>query len=293
MKKTLLINSQKCQTGMSLIEILIAMVIGLFLLSGIATSYISSHKSNVKQDELSKLEDSGRLALDVLSRAIEHTGYTPVHAGIIDPPFITDSTQVISETCPSGEDSVVNKALFTATKVTKDYINGDRISVAYNGDQRVNRDCSGRELPDSCKVDPPSVPATGASSNRSKIYNAFFIKKNTVIVDSIKRTQYRLMCAGSRDKSIQTISDGIENMQFMYGLSTLGGDVDRYVKAADVDAWNNVVSVQIAILVRSEKPVKPKKEQITYTLLDQKYTAAKDRHQRAVFTTTVRLRNTL
>ena len=282
-----LIISKNMSKGFSLIEFLIAMLIGLFLLSGIASSYISSHKSSVKQDELSKLEDNGRLALEILSKTIVHTGYTPIHAGILNPPFIYNGgPPVVSETCPDGSDSVVKTGIFSATRYTRDFVNGDQIGVIYNSDSRVFTDCSGGELPVSCQVEAPSVAAVGAPSDKSKIYNVFYLQKK----------KNRLMCVGSRTKAPQVIADGIENIQFMYGLSATGGDVDRYVRATDiVDAamWASVVSVQIAVLVRSDKPVKSKKEKITYTLLDQEYKTKSDKYQRAVFTTTVRLRNTL
>ena len=38
-------NNHKKQSGLSLIELLVAMVIGLFLLAGITTSYLSSKKN--------------------------------------------------------------------------------------------------------------------------------------------------------------------------------------------------------------------------------------------------------
>jgi len=273
-------NYKKTQRGLSLIELLIAMLIGLFLLTGIATSYLSSKNSSNKRDELTKLEDNGRLALEVLSQAIEHTGYTPINAGILNPPFVTDDAQVVSAACGAGN-SVENTGIF-ATRITKDDVAGDAITVMYNGDNRVFTDCTGSELPVSCRVAPPGA-AAGSSSVMTRIYNAFYLQGT------------ELRCAGSRDANVQVIADGIENIQYLYGLNTTGDDgVDRYVNAANVGAfWNNVVSVQVAILVRSEKPVKAQKEQITYTLLDQSVLANDDKFQRAVFTTTIRVRNTL
>ncbi|MCF6188845.1 MAG: PilW family protein [Cocleimonas sp.] len=275
---------KKQQAGLSLIELLIAMLIGLFLLTGIATSYLSSKKNSNTRDELTTLEDNGRLALEVLSGVLEHTGYTPINAGILNPPFITNDTQVVSAACGAGN-SVEGIGNF-ATRITKDGAldgtTGDAITVMYNADNRVFTDCSGGQLPVACQASPAGA-AAGTPSVATRIYNAFYLDSG------------ELRCAGSRDSSVQVIADGVENMQFMYGLDTTDdGRVDKYVNASNVGAfWNSVVSVQVAILVSSNKNVKAQNEQITYTLLDQSVTAPDDRKQRAVFTTTVRIRNTL
>ncbi len=271
---------QKKQTGLSLIELLIAMLIGLFLLTGIATSYLSSKKSSNTRDEFSMLEDNGRLALEVLSGVLEHTGYTPVNAGILNPPFITNDTQVVSAACGTGN-SVESTGIFS-TRITQDNAAGDAITVMNNADNRVFTDCSGGQLPVACQASPAGA-AAGIPSVATRIYNAFYLEGG------------ELRCAGSRDNSVQVIADGIENMQFLYGLDTTDdGRVDKYVNATNVGGfWNSVMSIQVAILVRSDKVVKAQSEQITYTLLDQSYTAPDDRFQRAVFTTTVRIRNTL
>ncbi len=272
--------NKKQQTGLSLIELLIAMLIGLFLLTGIATSYLSSKKNSNTRDEFTLLEDNGRLALEVLSGVLEHTGYTPINAGILNPPFITNDTQVVSAACGTGN-SVENTGIFS-TRITQDNIAGDAITVMYNADNRVFTDCSGGQLPVACQVSPVGV-AAGTPSTATRIYNAFYLQGG------------ELRCAGSRDSNVQVIADGIENMQFLYGLDTTDdGRVDKYVNATNVGAfWNSVVSVQVAILVSSTKAVKAQNEQITYTLLDQSVTAPDDKKQRAVFTTTVRIRNTL
>ncbi len=270
----------KTQAGLSLIELLIAMLIGLFLLTGIATSYLSSKNSSNKRDELTKLEDNGRLALEVISRGIEHTGYTPINTGILNPPFITNGAQVVSAACGAGN-SVENIGII-APRITQDNAAGDALTVMFNADNEVFTDCSGGELPVACRAAPAGA-AAGAPSVATRIYNAFYLQGD------------ELRCAGSRDGNVQVIADGIENMQFLYGLDTTDdGRVNRYVNANNVGAfWNSVLSVQVAILVSSTKDVKAQNEQITYTLLDQPVIAPNDKKQRAVFTTTVRIRNTL
>ena len=65
-------------------------------------------------------------------------------------------------------------------------------------------------------------------------------------------------------------------MQILYGVDSDGDDnvVDRYVNATQVGTFvNNIVSVQIAVLVRSAREIKSDPESITYTLLDEAVTA--------------------
>lgn len=277
-------NNQSKQTGLSLIELLIAMLIGLFLLAGIASSYVSSKSSSVKRDQASLLEDNGRLVLEIISKSIEHTGYNPKGAPLY--PFILNPADVVSDTCPDGSLNVVDTGIFKTTANDATVV-GDSLGVIFHGDGSVFSDCSGGALPMGCRLSPGPVPPKNDDSNSSRIYNSFY-------VDDATKT---LQCAGSRNGASQTIAEGIENIQFLYGVDTIGNDglVDRYMNAADVaapDQWNSVVSIQVAVLVRSLKWVKRTPESKTYSLLDAVVVSPNDRYQRAVFSTTVRLRNT-
>ena len=272
----------KKQQGFSFIELLIALAIGLFLLAGIATSYATSKGSSIKRDQFSVLEDNGRLALEIISRVVEHTGYSP--GGLTITPFITAPSDVVSDTCPdgTGTQNVIDTSIFSATT---DNAGGDTLSVIYQADNNMFTDCTGGVLPAGCRLSP--IPGINAIPEASKIYNTFV--RNTV-TDTLE-------CAGSRYGLKQVIAEGVENIQYLYGIDTINDSVvkvDRYVNASNVAGrWSDVVSIQIAILVRSLKPVKLIAESTEYTLLDEVITTPTDRYNRAVFSTTVHLRNTL
>jgi len=268
------------QAGLSLIELLVAMVIGLFLLAGIASSYVSSKNSSVKRDQVSLLEDNGRLVLEIISSAIEHTGYTPVNAGIMPSQFITTASDVVDDTCEDGTNNVMNTSIF---RITADNSGSDALGVIYHGDNTIFTDCTGAQLSANCRLKP--VPSTNNFSDAARIYNSFYVNSSTD----------RLLCAGSRSSTPQVIAEGVESVQFLYGVDTNGDNiVDRYTNASNIAGlWNNVVSIQIAVLVRSLKPVKSVAESKQFTLLDTSITSPSDRYQRAVFSTTVKLRNTL
>ena len=265
------------QSGLSLVELLIAMIIGLFLLAGITTSYLSSKKASIKRDQYSMLEDNGRLALEILTKTLEHTGYTSSKGVPLEDKFISVAADVSSSNC-GADQSVMNTAIFPAN-VTIDSNTGDSIGTIHLGDNDVFTDCSGGVLPADCRLETGTI-------DTSKIYNAFYLNE----VDNT------LMCSGSRDNAKQLIAEGIENMQILYGVDENEDDVaDRYVSANDVkdDLWNTVVSIQIAVLARSLREVKDKAEIKKFTLLDFEHTTLSDRYQRAVFSTTISLRNSL
>jgi type IV pilus assembly protein PilW len=87
---------------------------------------------------------------------------------------------------------------------------------------------------------------------------------------------------------------GVEAMQVRYGVDT---DLDRlitvneYVDADEVDDWNQVVSVSLALLVRSAEENSQTLDTRTYTLLETELEPFDDNFQRSLFTTTVTLRN--
>jgi len=260
------------QAGLSLIEMMIAMVLGLFLLIATTMVYFSSQRSSVSRSEYAALEDNGRSALEVLTRIIEHTGYISNSATPLDESFITSA--VIATNC-GGAKNVLKPALFGTIS------NGvsDSVGVVYIGDASLNRDCSGAQLPVVCQ-------AGGVGSvNASKIYNYFSVGVNAAGVPALN-------CAGSRSADLVEIAEGVENIQVLYGLdNNADSRVDQYVNATKVGSWNNVISVQLAILVRSLRDVKTKAETKKYKLLDSNTITTNDKYQRAVFSTIVRLRN--
>ncbi len=265
------------QRGLSLVELLVAMFVGLFLLAGISSSYLSSKKTSVQRDEYALLQDNGRLALETMSNIIEHAGYASFPSGSLFPSaFITGD--VVSKSCDAGGESVVAGSIGNFPSTFTGDGASDTIGVIYLGDNKLFTDCAGRELPVGCRLS-----KTNRNSDAARIYSSFFVENGI------------LKCAGSRTTIKESIAEGIENMQILYGVNIdEDPEVDRYIRATQMGTFaDNIISVQIAILVRSSREVKDKPESIEYSLLDKVYKAPEDRYLRAVFTTTINLRNTL
>jgi len=65
----------RAQSGFGLIELMIAMTLGLVLLGGIGYVYIGSRGAFRTTDNLSRIQENARYALDLMSRDIRMAGY--------------------------------------------------------------------------------------------------------------------------------------------------------------------------------------------------------------------------
>jgi type IV pilus assembly protein PilW len=63
------------QRGMTLVEMLVAITIGLLLLLAISAVFINMKRAFTSQDQLSQLQDNERLAVEVLTTTIQSAGY--------------------------------------------------------------------------------------------------------------------------------------------------------------------------------------------------------------------------
>lgn len=71
-------SNQQRQCGLSLVEMLVALVISLFLIAGVIQLFIGSKQTYRFHDALSRVQENGRFALEAMARDIRMAGYQPV-----------------------------------------------------------------------------------------------------------------------------------------------------------------------------------------------------------------------
>ncbi len=276
--------SNKRIQGLSLIELLLSAVLGMVIILGLVTLYLSSQKSSRTQDAVTNMEANARIALSSLRQTIEHAGYPSIYNVPLEKPFHSamDGNIDITATCRGGSQKLVNLSSIK-TKVTKDNGANDSIVVKYLSDNEndVNheliRDCTGTKVVPECSADPINGMY---NSMDAVVYNAFYIN-----------SENSLVCEGSANVTPQVIAEGITNIQFLYGVNTKSGM--SYLSATQLEtskAWENVISVQVAILVRSSKDVLKQNEGRYFVLLDQKI-SKNDKRIYRVYMTTINLPN--
>lgn len=87
------IHYKQCrQQGLSLVEILVAMAIGLLLMAGVIQIFMSNKATFRMQEGLGRMQENARFALDYMTRDIRQAGYLgctrnlEIRVGLQDPP---------------------------------------------------------------------------------------------------------------------------------------------------------------------------------------------------------------
>jgi len=268
------------QAGLSLIELMLAMLLGIFLIAGISIVYLSSKRTYNASNQLSQLDESARIAIKALREHIEHAGYT--RTGARNFPYLLSSSLTTAFACPSGDSNVSNPNTVRFAENDHSAGHGDSIGVAFQADKTLMRDCTGTAIPNDCL----------ANSATSMVYNSFWVQVSAA--DGYPN----LYCGGSRNYMPQPLAQGIENIQFLYGVDNDGAEngwkIDQYKTANNMTSadWEKVMTVKAALLVRSLERVHAQAEGGSYKLFEETITISPaDRYQRAVYTTTIHLRN--
>jgi type IV pilus assembly protein PilW len=206
------------QNGFSLIEIMIALLIGLFLLSGLMTMVQDNRRVFGNQNQLAQLQDSERVALTMMTDVIQTAGYFP------DPTSNSAQSTMLASAAPA---MVAGQAM--AGTDNAGVAPGDTITVRYatsSGDGILN--------------------CAGTSNSTGGIFT--FVNTFSVAVNPAGVSQ--LLC--TQNGTPYPLVNGVQNLTLRYGVNTTGSgsNVDSYQTAAQVTAaanWNNVISVQVAL----------------------------------------------
>ena len=124
----------------------------------------------------------------------------------------------------------------------------------------------------------------------------YYVANNSAGIPALHRTTIAVV-AGSLTEDTNELFEGVENLQFLYGIDNNADDVpDVYVNAGDTGLvldtdWRNVVSVRIGLLMRTPVPIGQAASYTVPDLLDVAQGTYNDNFRRRVFITTAAVRN--
>ncbi|MCW8825653.1 MAG: PilW family protein [Gammaproteobacteria bacterium] len=265
-----------CQSGLTLVELMVALFISLAVVGGIITFASSNKTSYTMQNELGRLQENARFALDTLARNIGSAGFRttmpiPPDVGIIAFDPFDPLVPLPIENIDPHTDPLMGMTVASGRA-------SDRITTTSESVTGSTQDCLGQNV----------LPADAGV----KITNTYFIG------DQDNDGQFDLYCLGSGSVASQVLVEAVDNMQILYGEDMDNDDIaDLYVNANNVTNWQRIMSVRIALLMSSLTPLRTgEMETETYRLLNTRTMgpfALGENRIRRVFTRTILIRTNL
>jgi len=255
------------QAGLSLIELMIALTLGLILTLGVIEIFLSSKRSYTVVTAQSETQENGRVVKHFLGRGLRHAGFwsDPTVPRFFPAQGVFQADQIFSATNNDSTDASV--------------VDGtDTVTVRFNGaaDQLL-RGCTGM-APDASQV----------------IVDRYYLRPaggNTNVPSLMCQSQLLDFDGNVVSTDTQQLILGIEDFQVELGI----GSADRIVRYVAPDAvtdWLDVRSVRYALIATSNNDTAGQANNTTYNLVTgESYTAPGDNRIRQVHRETVFLRN--
>jgi|TARA_Y100000296_G_scaffold32262_1_gene37334 type IV pilus assembly protein PilW len=274
----------KFQSGLTLIELMIAGLLSVIIAYFVGNVVISSNSSAANNSGSSEAQESARFISSWLQEEIRRAGYSPVMEG---------------DDIPSFADRCVDPAIVPPAvdadcsydSTMGDAIN-DRIAIQwiFDPDTVAARD---------------QLTCTGAAHglvSQTPVIDVYWIESgndNNGYDNELRCVTYN-GDSGLPIGNAQAIATGIIGLQVLYGESdgpsvTPGSEelknVSRFVDASAVTDWNNVLSARLSILTRSFTGTPNNPARRSFVLLDAEPYTFDDQIARYPLTITVDLPN--
>ena len=317
---TKLTSVRRYQLGVSLVELMVTVVVALLLLGGLIQVYLSNKQSYNAQEQLARMQESGRFAMELITRDLRRAGYW---GGNVDTTSINNKVPP-ADACGTSSDwgqmiewrvSGVNNANVGYPCTDANYLaNTDILTIRYAGPEPVAAGVPATTpnalylrsslfagslmigSDDSVTQVPPFAAGTPThllAEDRRLVSHAYFVGDgqgtcNGAAVPALHRV--RLDANGA--PLVEEIAPGVEQFQVQYLL-------DGTYQDADVDftdaRWPDVSAVRVWLLTRGECPEPGLENTATYAMgdLSQPWPAATDDFRRQLYVATIMLRNTL
>lgn len=260
--------------GMTLAELMVALAVGLGIVLMAGRLLVLANGAYAAQVESSAVEDGGRVAIDVIRRAL-------YQASAVDIDTFAGAAADVAPARLAGLDA---RTLARATPGIADPLPGavngsDVLAVRFPG-------AGAGPAGDGSVVDCAGFPVAAGEEG----WSIFYVARNAE-GEAELRCKYR----GAAHWSADALVSGVDGFQVLYGVDTddpPDGAANRYLNAAGVDAldaalagsseaefnrrthWKRVVAVRVGLLLHGRRATRSEPGNIRHDLLGPAYAQA-------------------
>ena len=211
-------SMRTAQSGFTLVELMIAMTIALFLAGGLVTLVDGMKRAALSQDGMSQLQDNERMAATLMSDVIQSAGYFPN-------PTVNTAASLLPVT---GVYTAAGQSIF-GTAGTSDTLSVRYVTGGTNAPAKDN-----------------TINCMGNTNTTQTLYSNVF---SIATVAGVSSLVCNLNSGGN-----QPLASGVTKLQILYGVQTnpaaLTNSADTYLNATAVNAgnyWGKILSVKIQL----------------------------------------------
>jgi type IV pilus assembly protein PilW len=283
------------QQGFSLIELMVAMAIGLVVVGAVLTNYLNNTSASRRTNALAQISSDAALAMGILRNHIAMAGFaqptsvdafgkmvlTPIGQGMVGCGG-TSMTRTVTTT--NGAPNPPTWGCDTATTPS------DSLLVRYQTDANVSPLTAGTNPAGN---NPMDCLGNNILANGANIY----IAENNFYIDQDANNLPALYCRSGTQN--EPLVENVTAMTLTFGVAAGTGKnqpIVRYVSATDVGtlpdttgSWDAVKAVRICLVVRSAEAVLTTAE--PYIGCNKQRITPTDRFMYRTFTTTIVLNN--
>jgi type IV pilus assembly protein PilW len=316
----------KIQSGFTLVEIMVAMVLSLVLGIAIVTVFVNNSHSFSQDDNVLRMQDDARYALQQLAFDLSMAGH---YAELLSPAAVTpDINLTVGLDCgPAGETNWAYRTMQPATGESLSVIAFDNVTssevvaghscfladeVAPGTDVVSIKRVAGAEaavLRDGAVylrtngtvgllylqplTGTPAVPVPLPRTEWEYRPAIYYIRQYAYALGDGIPTLCRKVLGGPGPSMLtECIATGIENLQIEYGIDTSNnGNPNVYLSAPTLADLQDVVSARIHLLARTTDIDVRHTNQKTFSIGNAPDYSPNDSFHRRVYSTTVAIQN--
>jgi len=220
-------NHHSSNHGFTLVELMVTMVVAFLVIAAVYASYVVQQRTQIEQQQVTRIQQNLRAALDMMTREFKMAGYDPTLTGNYG--ITTANRTTFAFTADLCEDGNAPKAAAFPTAA--------------------------------CPGGAPTEDQPNATQLLEETYSYQLFDSDTP-ADGINDALQRVPAAGGPPAVTIPIAENIEQLEFSYIMEN--GSTQETVGSGQ---FENIRAVQITVLARADQPDYRYTNQQTYTTL--------------------------